>query len=129
MKEVPSEKSLDLGDDQPVNGVYVALVTIEGGYVYSDSHQFFTSITNIVGTSSRITTPVVTGRVFKGDLVVFTAVSGTEIGAIVAYRQSANDNSTWRLVLYEDTGIVGLPMTSNGGNIIVKWSDQGIFGL
>jgi hypothetical protein len=60
MRELSSDNtSLDLGDDQPVNGVYLSLVTIKGGYVYSDSHQFFSSISNTQGPPSRVTSPVV----------------------------------------------------------------------
>ena len=129
MQEIPGDKSLDIGDDVPAAGVYLALVTTDGGYVYSDSHQFYNSVTNVQGTPERITTPTVSGRVFSGDSAVYTEVSGTMIGAIILYRANAGTSDTWRLVLYEDTGIIGIPMLPNGGNIIVDWNDQGIFGL
>jgi hypothetical protein len=129
MQELAKDKSLDLGGDQPENGVYCALLTIENGYVYSDTHQFYTDLTNVQASPALITTPVVTGRIFKGDTVVFTSVSGTSIGAIALYRRNAFGTDTWRLVLYEDTGIIGLPMILNGGNLIVTWATEGIFGL
>jgi hypothetical protein len=47
----------------------------------------------------------------------------------VLARQNSGAASTWRLVLYEDSDIIGLPLLPNGGNIIVKWNDLGIFGL
>jgi hypothetical protein len=129
MTETDKDNSLDIGDIQPVNGVYMSMVTIDGGYTYSDSHQYFTAITNVQGTPTRITNPALAGRVFSGDTVVFTDVTGTLIGAVVMTRQNAGTNDTWRLVAYEDTGIVGLPMLLNGGNIIVTWNAAGIFGL
>ena len=129
MQEIPEDKSLDLGGDQPVNGVYLALVTTEGGYLYSDAHQFYNSVTNVQNTPTLIANPVVAGRVFSGESVVYEEVTGTVIGAIVMYRSNAGTSDTWRLVLYEDTGIIGIPMLPNGGNIIVDWNDQGIFGL
>jgi hypothetical protein len=131
MQELPTKKSLDQGDIDPVQGCYVTLVTgvTSGGYVYSDSHEFFSSITNTVGTSQLITSGAVVGRVFSGDSVVFTNVTGTTISCFVIARQNENASNTWRLVLYEDTGIVGLPLIPSGGNIIVSWNTQGIFGL
>ena len=129
MTEVDTHKSLDMGAIDPVQGVYLSLVNTDGGYVYSDTHQFYTDVTNIVAAGQMIPNPVVAGRVFSGDLVVFTNVTGATINAIVAARQNNGASSTWRLVLYEDTGIVGLPMIPSGGNVIVKWNVQGIFGL
>ena len=96
MSEIPQDKSLDQGDLFPEKGVYVALVSTDGGYVYSDAHQFFTEVTNIVGTPSMITTPTVAGRVFSGDTVVFTNVTGPVINAIMLYRSNAGANTTWR---------------------------------
>jgi hypothetical protein len=129
MRELDVDKSLDQGQDDPPNGVYVSLVTIEGGYTYSASHEFYNAVTNVVSPPSIIGNPTVNGIVFAGDTVVFTGVTGTKIGAIVLARQNDGAASTWRLVLYEDTGIIGLPMSPSGGNIIVTWNDQGIFGL
>jgi hypothetical protein len=129
MKEIDVDKSLDQGGDDPPNGVYLSLVTIEAGYVYSATHQFYTSLTNVQGTPALLTTPTVAGRVFSADTVVFTNIVGTVLGAIVLARQNDGPSSTWRLVLYEDTGIIGLPMIPSGGNIIVTWNVQGVFGL
>jgi hypothetical protein len=117
--------------DQPgVNAPYLALVTIgSGGYVYSDTHKFFTNVSGIVGTPVALTNNQLISNVFKADGVVFTNVTGTTIGAFVIYRSNSGANSTWRLVAYEDTGIVGFPMIPNGGNLLVTWNAQGIFAL
>jgi hypothetical protein len=129
MRELDQDKSLDQGDIVPADGCYLSLVNIDGGYVYSDGHQFYTSITDVIGTPGLLTGGTVLGRVFSADTAVFTNVTGPKIGAIVIARQNAGLSSTWRLVLYEDTGIIGLPMIPSGGNIIVTWNVQGIFGL
>jgi endosialidase-like protein len=124
--EADANKSLNqTGSNAP----YASLVTISSGYVYSASHQFYSSLTNIVGTPQPITTPTVVNGTFDGDDVTFTAVSGTVVGAIVIYRQNAGANTTWRLVLYEDTSVTGLPVTPNGGNIVITWNASGIFTL
>lgn len=127
MREFDHDKSLDQADLP--NSPYLSLVTIVSGYVYSATHQFYTSITNVVGTPQPITSPVVNATVFSGDAVVYENVTGTVVGAITIHRKNSGANSSWRLVLYEDTGIVGLPLSANGGNIIVKWNPLGIFSL
>jgi hypothetical protein len=130
MRELDVDKSLDMGDTDPVQGCYLSLVNIDsGGYVYSDGHEFYTSLTNVVGTPTLLTTASVTGRIFAADTIVFTNLTGPKIGAGVITRQNAGTSDTWRLVLYEDTGIVGVPMIPSGGNLIVEWNTQGIFGL
>jgi hypothetical protein len=130
MQEVPADKTLDQGGIDPVKGVYVSLVDITvGGYIYSEGHQFYSSVTGVQGTPQLLTSAAVNGRIFSADSVVFTNVTGTQVGGIVLTRQNAGAASTWRLVLYEDTGIVGLPLVPSGGNIMVEWNTQGIFGL
>jgi hypothetical protein len=107
---------------------YVALVDT-GTYTYSASHQFYSSLSGIVGTDQAITTPTVVSGTFDGDDVTFTAVSGASVEALVIYRHNTGANTTWRLVLFEDTSVTGLPVTPNGGNIVVTWNASGIFTI
>ncbi len=107
---------------------YVALVDT-GTYSYSSSHQFYSSLAGIVGTDQAITTPTVTNGTFDGDDVTFTSVSGATVEALVIYRHNAGANTTWRLVLFEDTSVTGLPVTPNGGNIVITWNASGIFTI
>src|SRR5580765_1007854 len=107
---------------------YVSLVDT-GTYTYNATHQFYSSLTGIVGTDQPITTPTVTNGTFDGDDVTFTAVSGASVEALVIYRHNTGANTTWRLVLYEDTSVTGLPVTPNGGNIVITWNASGIFTI
>src|SRR4051812_38354205 len=107
---------------------YAALVDT-GTYTYSSSHQFYSSLSGIVGTDQPITTPTNTNGTFDGDDVTFTAVSGASVEAIVIYRHNTGANTTWRLVLFEDTSVTGLPVTPNGGNIVITWNVSGIFTI
>lgn len=109
-------------------GLYVALVDT-GTYTYSASHEFYSSLSGIVGTDQEITTPTLTGGVVDGGDVTFSAVSGNSVEALVIYRKNAGANTTWRLVAYIDTGQTGLPVTPNGGNITITWNASGIFAL
>lgn len=107
---------------------YVALVNTSS-YTYSASHQYYTSLAGVVGTDQQITSPATTNGTFSGANVTFTSVTGSTVGALVIYRKNAGASSTWRLVLYEDTSVTGLPVTPNGGNIVITWNGSGIFTI
>ena len=122
------DANADLDNNTTTDGVYVALIDT-GVYTYSASHQFYSSLSGIVGTPQRITSPTVTNGVLDGGDVTFTAVSGNSVEALIIYRQNAGANTTWRLVAYIDTGVTGLPVTPNGGDITIQWNASGILAL
>lgn len=122
------DASSDLDNNTTTDGPFVALVDT-GTYTYSAAHQFFSSLSGIVGTDQRIVSPTVTNGLFDGGDVTFTAVSGASVEALVIYRKNSGANTTWRLVAYIDTGVTGLPVTPNGGDITVTWNASGIFQL
>lgn len=111
-------------------GVYCALIDT-GTYTYSASHQYYSSLSGIGGTPQEIgATKSYTNGVFDGADITYTAVAGTvTYEALVLYVKNAGANTTWPLVAYIDTGVTGLPVTSNGGDITVTWSVSGIFSL
>lgn len=110
-------------------GVYVALVDT-GTYTYSAAHQFYSSLSGVVGTDQEIgATKTFTNGVFDGADVTFPTVSGATAEALVIYVKNAGANTTWQLVAYIDTGVTGLPVTPNGGNIGITWNASGIFAL
>lgn len=109
-------------------GVFAALVDT-GTYTYSAAHEFYSSLSGVVGTDQEITTKTISNGTFDGDNVTFTAVSGNSCEAIVLYRKNAGANTTWRLIAYIDTGVTGLPVTPNGGDISITWNASGIFTL
>lgn len=120
-----------LDQDDTTNGPYVALVDT-GTYTYSAAHDFYNDLSGIVGTDQRIATPTVgsvAAGTFDGDNVTFSAVTGASVEALVIYRHNSGANTTWRLVAYIDTGVTGLPVTPNGGDITVTWNASGIFAL
>ena len=122
------DSNSDLDTNTTTDGVYAALVDT-GTYTYSASHQFYSSVTGVVGTPQRIVNPTVVNGVFDGDNVTYTGVSGSSAEAIVLYRQNSGASSTWRLVAFLDTGFTGLPVTPSGGDIAVTWNASGIFAL
>lgn len=121
-----ADTNLSLNVNTATDGPFVALVDT-GTYTYSTAHQFFNSLSGIVGTDQRVTTPTVTTGTFDGDDLTYTAVSGASVEALVIYRKNSGANTTWRLVVYIDTSVTGLPVTPNGGDITVTWNASGIF--
>lgn len=129
-KEALLQSSADADlDGSGTTGVYVALVDT-GVYTYSAAHEFYSSLSGVVGTDQEIpATKSYTNGVFDGGDVTFPTVSGNTVEALVLYRKTAGANTTWRLIAYIDTGVTGLPVTPNGGNISITWNASGIFAL
>jgi hypothetical protein len=110
-------------------GLFVALVDT-GVYTFNPAHEFYTSITGIAGTDQEITGVTCVNGIVKGSNVTFPSVpSGPNLEALALYRKNAGASSTWRLVCFLDSGILGLPVLPNGGDIAVTWHATGIFGL
>jgi len=117
--------NISLNVNDATDGPFVALLDT-GTYTFSQTHDFYNDLTGIVGTDQRITVPTVADGLFDGVDLTYTAVSGASIEALGFYRHNAGANTTWRLVAFEDTGVTGLPLTPNGGNITVTWNASGI---
>ena len=77
----------------------------------------------------EVTTPTLTNGLIDGGDVTYSAVTGSSVEAIVLYRKNAGANTTWRLVAYIDTGVTGLPVTPNGGDIGITFNASGILQL
>jgi hypothetical protein len=126
-----ANSSLNQGD--ATNGPYCSLVD-EGVYTYSPSHQFYSSVaTAVIGPANgvQLTTPTIVAGTFDAADITFTAVATpTSIEALAIYRHNSGANTTWYLVsLLESDFITGLPVTPNGGDIVVVFHSSGIFTL
>lgn len=109
-------------------GLFAALIDL-GTYTYNAAHQFYSDLSGVIGTDQEIASPTLTNGLVDGGDVTFPSVSGASAEAIVLYRKNAGANTTWRLVSFHDTGVGGLPVTPNGGNIVTTWNASGIFQL
>ena len=117
-----------LNSAEGATGVFCALVDT-GTYTFSQAHQFYSSLTGVVGTDQEILMKTQAAGVFDGTDLTYTAVTGSSVGALVLYRKNAGANTTWPLIAYIDTGVTNLPVTPNGGNITITWNASGIFKL
>ena len=107
--------------------VKVALVDT-GTYTYSAAHEFYSSVSGVVGTPQTIGSKTLTNGVFDGADVTFTAVSGASCEALVIYIDTGTAGTS-RLIAFIDTGVTNLPVTPNVGDISITWSASGIFAL
>lgn len=108
--------------------VKVALVDT-GAYTYNSTHQYFSSVSSaVVGTPATLANKTTTNGVFDADDVTFTGLPNTSIEALVIYVDTGNA-ATSPLVAYQDTGVTGLPFTTNNGNASIQWDAAGIFAL
>lgn len=104
--------------------IKVILVDTGAYSVNTQSHQYLSDVSS----SARIAGPVTltskstTGGAANAADVTFTSVSGPSIEAIIIYSDTGSE-ATSPLIAYIDTA-TGLPITPNGGDIIVTW-DRG----
>lgn len=117
------DTNIDINDGT----VKVALVDT-GTYSYNGAHQFYSSVSGVVGTPQTIANTTVALGLFDGDNVTYTAVSGASAEALLIYIDTGSA-ATSRLVAWLDTGVTGLPVTPNSGDITITWNASGIFQL
>lgn len=115
--------NVDLNDST----VKVALIDT-GTYTYNSAHEFFSSVSGVVGTPQTIANTTVTNGLFDGDNVTYTAVTGNSAEALLIYIDTGTAGTS-RLVAWIDTSVTGLPVTPNGGDITITWNASGIFQL
>jgi hypothetical protein len=107
--------------DFDTDTIKVAMVT--SAYTPSAAHQFFSSVTGVVGTPQTLTTPTVTAGVFDAADVTFTAVAaGSTVVGLVLYKDTGVA-ATSPLIAFIDSVASGLPVATNGGNIVIAWDN------
>ena len=102
-----------------------ALLVDTGAYTVDlTAHANLSDIPTLarIATSNNLSTKTVTGGAADAADVAFTAVVGPTVEAIVLYKDTGSA-TTSRLIAYIDTGISGLPVTPNGGDITVSWDN------
>ena len=95
-----------------------------GAYTVSlTSHEFLSDISSSarVSTSGAFTGKTTTGGAADANDITFSSVSGPSIEAIVIYADTGTE-ATSPLLAFIDTA-TGLPITPNGGDIIVTWDN------
>ena len=119
------EAVIQASSNSSLAGTVKAALVDTGTYTYSSAHDFYDDVSGVVGTPQTIGSKTYTNGLFDGADVTFSAVSGASAEAIIIYIDTGTA-STSRLVAYIDTGVTGLPVTPNGGDIVITWNASGI---
>ncbi len=87
------------------------------------AHEFLSDVGSgsRISTSGAFTGKATTGGAADANDVTFTSVTGASIEAIILYKDTGTD-STSPLIAFINTA-TGLPITPNGGDIIVTWDN------
>jgi hypothetical protein len=94
-------------------------------YTFSAAHEFLADVPGVAReeTSTALTGKSVTSGVFDADDVTFSGASGDPSEALYLFKDTGNEASS-PLLAYWDTA-AGLPITLNGGNVVVAWPNSG----
>jgi hypothetical protein len=107
-------------------GTLKAVLIDTADYTYSAAHDFYDDVSaGAVGTPQTIGSKTYTNGLLDGADVTYTAVTGDPCEAVIIFLDTGTP-STSRLVAYLDTGVTGLPVTPNGGDITITWNASGI---
>lgn len=87
------------------------------------AHEFLSDVSSgaRIATSGAFTGKTTAGGAADANDITFTSVTGASIEAIMLYKDTGTD-ATSPLIAYIDTA-TGLPITPNGGDIIVTWDN------
>lgn len=110
----------------------IRAMLIDGAdYVYDDAHEFLSDVPAAarVSTSANLSgkTFGVNGT-FDSDDVVFPGVAGDVVEILLLYQHTGTD-ATARLIMFQDTGVAGMPLTPDGNNALLTVDAAGWFGL
>lgn len=121
------EALLQAGVNLSTGAVKAALIDT-GTYTYSTAHQFFSSVSGVVGTPVALASKTFAAGVFDAADPTFTAVTGVTAEALIFYVDTGTP-ATSALLAYFDSGVTNLPVTPNGGDINLLFNASGIFAL
>lgn len=123
---------IDLNTD-----VIIATLIDSADYTFSAAHAEYdqpsstgdVSAAAKVAESPTLTTPTVVDGTFDTDGFTWTSVSGDVSEAIILSDGTISAPVTDQLVAYYDTGMSGMPVTPNSGDIVVTVNASGWFSL
>lgn len=117
------EGFLDGSIDWDTDSIKALLVDSADYTPNMSTHQFHSDVTGagIVATSGNLAGKTVTAGVADANDLTFSAVSGDSCEYIILYKDTGV-SGTSRLICLIDTA-TGLPITPNGADINVAWSN------
>ena len=128
------KQMLQAGIDLSSVNVKALLVNVSGGgttYTYSSSHEFLSDIPSAarIATSGNLASKTLgNDGSFDSDDPTFSGVTGDSIESIVLYIDTGTAGTS-RLIMYQDTGVTGLPLTPDGSDAQIVVDAGGWFVL
>lgn len=126
-KEGLLDKLFDLNTD------VIKATLIDGAdYTFSAAHDEYSGGATDVAAGAKVAesgalgSPTITNGVFDTADFSFTSVTGDQSENIILWDDTLTND---RLVAFYDTGMTGMPVTPNGGNINVTVNGSGWFAL
>jgi hypothetical protein len=101
-------------------------------YTYSAAHDEYSGgardvpLVGIVAESTALGSPTLTNGTFNTAGFTWTAVTGDQSEDIILWDDTLTND---RLCAFYDTGMTGMPVTPNGGDINVTVNASGWFAL
>lgn len=113
------------------NGDVRAILVDLADYTYSSAHDFLDDVPGAarVAVSGSLASKTIANGTFDAADFTFTAVTGDVSEALILYIHDGGADSARKLVAFYDTGVTGLPVTPNGGDINVTVNASGFFSL
>jgi hypothetical protein len=102
-------------------------------YTYSASHSTYADATvpaiAKVAVSPQLTSPNCTSGILDTDNFIWSAVTGDVSEAVILWNDTPTTPTADPLIAFFNEGLVGMPITPNGGNIYVTVHVSGWFTL
>jgi hypothetical protein len=100
-------------------------------YTYNAAHDFLDDVPSAarVAVSAALGATTIALGVFDSNDFSFTTVTGDACEALILYCHDGGSDGARRLIAFYDTGVTGLPVTPNGGDINVTVNASGWFAL
>lgn len=98
-------------------------------YTYSAAHDDYSTDVAAgakVAASGALTSPTITNGTFDTADFTWSTVSGDQSEAIILWNETPTPD---KLAAFYDTGMTGMPVTPNGGDINVTVNASGWFAL
>lgn len=102
-------------------------------YTYGAAHATYADATvpaaAKVAVSAGLAATTIANGVFDSDDFSWSTVTGDQSEAIILWNDTPTTPTADPLIAFYDTGVTGLPVTPNGGNINVTVHGSGWFAL
>lgn len=121
------------GHNMTVDAIWFHLIDL-ADYTYNSAHDFLDDVAAAAREESfgPVLSPTFTGGVFDCADFVFVNAAGDQCEALICENHNGNGaaaDTARQLIAFWDTGITGMPVSPNGGNINVTVHNSGWFAL